>query len=138
MGCYGIGVTRVLAAAIEQNHDDKGIIWPEAIAPFDIALIPINAHQSSQVNQFCENLYRELMTAGYDVLYMDEPKARLGVMLADTDLTGIPHRLVVGDRGLEQGTVEYKDRRDPQSQHIEVEKLMSFVKQRVGSSIVAK
>ncbi|MFT6791634.1 MAG: prolyl-tRNA synthetase [Cellvibrionaceae bacterium] len=132
MGCYGIGVTRIVAAAIEQNHDDRGIIWPEAIAPFHIALIPINAHKSPAVKEQCERLHEELSAAGYDVLYMDEPKARLGAMLADTELMGIPHRLVVGDRGLERGTIEYRQRRASENQDIESEKLMAFIKSEVG------
>jgi prolyl-tRNA synthetase len=128
MGCYGIGVTRVVAAAIEQNHDDKGIIWPESIAPFHIALIPINPHKSPAVAEKCESLYSELQDQGYDVLYMDETKARLGVMLADTELMGIPHRIVVGDRGLGKGTIEYKGRRDKENQDIQLDDLMSFLK----------
>ena len=115
MGCYGIGVTRVVAAAIEQNHDDRGIIWPDAIAPFQIALVPINQHKSPRVKDCCEELYEQLREAGYDVLYMDLDKARLGVMLADVELMGIPHRLVIGDRGLENGQLEYKGRRDEES-----------------------
>ena len=103
MGCYGIGVTRVVASAIEQNYDDNGIIWPDNISPFQVALIPINKHKSEAVAQTCEELYTTLTELGYDVLYMDENKARLGVMLADTELMGIPHRVVVGDRGLEAG-----------------------------------
>ncbi len=127
MGCYGIGVTRIVAATIEQNHDDNGIIWPASIAPFDIALIPINAHKSEAVRTKCAALYEELSAKGYDVLYMDTPKARLGVMLADTELMGIPHRVVVGDRGLEKGTLEYKGRRDENSQDIETDSLMEFL-----------
>jgi len=127
MGCYGIGVTRIVAATIEQNHDDNGIIWPASIAPFDIALIPINAHKSEAVREKCDSLYEELTAKGYDVLYMDTPKARLGVMLADTELMGIPHRVVVGDRGLEKGTLEYKGRRDENSQDIETDSLMAFL-----------
>ncbi len=127
MGCYGVGVTRVIAAAIEQNHDENGIIWPEAIAPFQIALIPINPHKSEAVKEKCETLYSELQAAGYEVLYMDEAKARLGVMLADTELMGIPHRIVVGDRGLEKGNVEYKGRRDENKQEIPLDNLMSFL-----------
>ncbi|HAD10672.1 MAG TPA: proline--tRNA ligase, partial [Porticoccaceae bacterium] len=103
MGCYGIGVTRVVAAAIEQNHDEQGIIWPEALAPFTLAIVPINAHKSEAVATACEQLYEQLKASGLDVLLMDEEKARLGVMLADIDLIGIPHRLVVGDRSLEKG-----------------------------------
>jgi len=127
MGCYGIGITRVVAASIEQNPDINGIIWPDSIAPFQIALIPINAHKSADVQATCERLYTELQEKGYDVLYMDEAKARLGVMLADTELMGIPHRLVVGDRGLKEGTIEYKGRRDSDSQHIEAVSVMDFL-----------
>jgi prolyl-tRNA synthetase len=128
MGCYGIGITRVVAASIEQNHDENGIIWPQAIAPFDIALIPINPHKSAAVREKCDALYAELTAKGFDVLYMDTPKARLGVMLADTELMGIPHRVVVGDRGLENGNIEYKGRRDESSQDIDINSLMSFLK----------
>lgn len=127
MGCYGIGVSRVVAAAIEQNYDDNGIIWPTAIAPFQIALIPINMHKSEAVRERCEQLYEALTQAGYDVLYMDEEKARLGVMLADTDLMGIPHRLVVGDRGLEAGMIEYKGRRDSEKQDVPADDLLHFL-----------
>ncbi len=132
MGCYGIGVSRVVAAAIEQNHDDRGIIWPEAIAPFRIALVPINLHKSSAVADTCERLYSELTAAGHEVLFMDEPKARLGVMLADTELMGIPHRLVVGDRGLEKGVVEYKGRRDSDSREIPLAELDGFLATHAG------
>lgn len=127
MGCYGIGVTRVVAATIEQNYDDNGIIWPDAIAPFQIALIPINAHKSPAVSEKCETLYAELQAAGYDVIYMDEAKARLGVMLADTELMGIPHRFVVGDRGLESGHIEYKGRRDAEKQEIPADEALAFL-----------
>ncbi|MGS2717028.1 proline--tRNA ligase [Eionea flava] len=127
MGCYGIGVTRIVAAAIEQNHDDNGIIWPESLAPFQVALIPINAHKSEAVREKCDALYEELQQAGHDVIYMDEPKARLGVMLADTELMGIPHRIVVGDRGLEKGQVEYKGRRDSEKQEIDANSVISFL-----------
>jgi prolyl-tRNA synthetase len=128
MGCYGIGVTRVVAAAIEQNYDDNGIIWPDAIAPFHIALIPINAHKSAAVREKCDALYTELQAAGYDVIYMDEAKARLGVMLADTELMGIPHRLVVGDRGLDAGNIEYKGRRDSEKTEIPVDSVLDFLR----------
>ena len=127
MGCYGIGVSRIVAAAIEQNHDENGIIWPAAIAPFQIALVPINMHKSDTVQRACEDLYSELSAAGYDVLFMDEQKARLGSMLADIELIGIPHRLVVGDRGLDEGKVEYRDRTQSENQHIEVDQLMAFI-----------
>ena len=111
MGCYGIGVTRVIAAAIEQHHDDRGILWPEALAPFAVAIVPVNAHQSEPVRETCERLYLELSGNGHEVLYMDRPKARLGVMLADVELIGIPRVLVVGERGLRDGVVEYRERR---------------------------
>lgn len=118
MGCYGIGVSRVVAAAIEQNFDDNGIIWPNAIAPFQVALVPINMHKSDAVRDKCEALYAELTAAGVEVLFMDEPKARLGVMLANTELVGIPHRIVIGDKGLEKGMIEYKGRRDADKSEI--------------------
>lgn len=111
MGCYGIGVSRVVAAAIEQNHDEHGIIWPEAIAPFQVAIVPINLHRSDAVRQRCEQLHDALEAAGIEVLMFDEEKARLGGMLADVELIGIPHRLVIGDKGIESGTVEYRHRR---------------------------
>jgi prolyl-tRNA synthetase len=132
MGCYGIGVSRIVAAAIEQNHDENGIIWPAAIAPFQIALVPINMHKSDAVKQACEDLYSELTSAGYDVLFMDEKKARLGSMLADIELIGIPHRLVVGDRGLEEGKIEYRDRTQSENQHIQADQLMAFINEKLG------
>ena len=131
MGCYGIGVTRTVAAAIEQNHDDRGIIWPEALAPFQIALIPINPHKSEAVRSTCEKLYSELTESGYEVLYMDEAKARLGVMLADVELIGIPHRLVIGDRGLASGQIEYRNRSESENQDIPLDELDSFIKENV-------
>lgn len=111
MGCYGIGVSRVVASAIEQNHDDKGIVWPDAIAPFTVALLPMNMHKSARVAAAAEKLYQELLEAGIDVIF-DDRKERAGVMFADMDLIGIPHRLVLGERGLDTGVVEYKNRRD--------------------------
>lgn len=127
MGCYGIGVSRTVAAAIEQNHDDNGIIWPDAIAPFDIALVPINMHKSPAVAEKCESLYKELQSAGYDVLFMDEAKARLGATLANVELIGIPHRIVVGDRGLEKNCLEYQYRRSSEKQDIPCDELLSFL-----------
>lgn len=131
MGCYGIGISRVVAAAIEQNYDDRGIIWPDAIAPFQIAIIPINMHKSDAVAQKCEELYASLQAEGYEVLFMDEPKARLGVMLADVELIGIPHRLVVGDRGLEAGQIEYKGRRDVDSSQVNQPELIQFLAEKL-------
>lgn len=127
MGCYGIGVSRIVAAAIEQNHDDNGIIWPAAIAPFQVAIVPINMHKSEAVREACETLYTKLTSAGHEVLFMDEAKARLGGMLADIELIGIPHRIVIGDRGLEEGTVEYRSRRETENQHIAMDKLDDFI-----------
>ncbi len=132
MGCYGIGVSRIVAAAIEQNHDDNGIIWPEAIAPFQVAIVPINMHKSELVKETCEVLYEKLSSAGYEVLFMDEAKARLGGMLADVELIGIPHRIVIGDRGLEGGTVEYRNRREPENQHIAMDKLDDFISENIS------
>lgn len=124
MGCYGIGVSRVVAAAIEQNHDEKGIIWPEAIAPFTLALIPINIQKSEKVRAFCENLYHELSSNGVEVLFMDEEKARLGAMLADAELLGIPHRLVIGEKGLASNEVEYRHRRDSENTMLDSDTLL--------------
>ncbi|NBR08018.1 MAG: proline--tRNA ligase, partial [Planctomycetes bacterium] len=109
MGCYGLGVSRLVAAAIEQHHDDKGIIWPQAIAPFDVVIIPINHKQSADVLQTTEKLYQDLQDAGFDVL-LDDRKERPGVMFADHDLIGIPHRIVIGEKSLANGEVEYKHR----------------------------
>lgn len=134
MGCYGVGVSRLVAATIEQNHDQRGIIWPDAIAPFHIAIVPINLHKSPSVLQKCEEVYASLKQAGYDVLYMDEAKARLGAMLADVELLGIPHRLVIGERGLENGTIEYQGRRDENSQHIPVADLESSLREKIRLS----
>jgi len=117
MGCYGIGVSRIVAAAIEQNHDDRGIIWPDAIAPFQVAVVTLNAHKSPAVVEAGEALYQQLQEAGYDVL-LDDRKERPGVKFADMELIGIPHRFVVSDRGLEAGTLEYKGRRDADKQDI--------------------
>ena len=132
MGCYGIGVSRIVAAAIEQNHDDNGIIWPESIAPFQVAIVPINMHKSELVAETCLALYNQLVSAGYEVLFMDEPKARLGGMLADIELIGIPHRIVIGDRGLADGNVEYRNRREPENQHIAMDKLDDFIAEKIS------
>jgi len=130
MGCYGIGITRIVAAAIEQNHDDNGIIWPDNIAPFDVAIAPINFQKSDDVRQAAIKLHDELIEAGFEVLLYDE-KARLGAMLADLDLIGIPHRIVIGDRGLADGTVEYKARTEKDSQNIPVGDIFSQLMQKL-------
>jgi len=114
MGCYGIGITRIVSAAIEQNHDERGIIWPQPLTPFDVVLIPINMHRSEKLREAAEALYAELTERGIDVLF-DDRDARPGVKFADAELIGIPHRLVISDRGLEAGELEYRHRRDDDS-----------------------
>lgn len=131
MGCYGIGVSRVVAAAIEQNHDDKGIIWPEPIAPFEVAVLPINMHKSERVREKSESLYNELVEAGFDVL-LDDRGQRPGVMFADCELLGIPHRVVVGDRGLDNGQLEYRGRRDAESTDVGVDDIAVFLGEKLG------
>ena len=126
MGCYGIGVTRVVASAIEQNFDEKGIIWPAAIAPFEVAIVPMNAHKSPRSLEAAEALYAELTTAGYDVL-LDDRNERPGVKFSDLELTGIPHRIVIGEKGLDAGTFEYKGRRDAESVNISKEELLAKI-----------
>jgi len=130
MGCYGIGVSRVVASAIEQNHDDKGIIWPDAIAPFQVALLPMNMHKSERLRDATEKLYTQLVDAGFDVLFEDR-KVRPGVMFADMELVGIPHRIVLGDRGLDEGKAEYKGRRDKDSTDIPLDGIIEFLKDKV-------
>ncbi|MDN3519681.1 proline--tRNA ligase [Aquisalimonas lutea] len=127
MGCYGIGVSRVVAAAIEQNHDANGMIWPEAIAPFTVAVVGINMHKSTQVADTAERIYRALLDAGIDAA-LDDREARPGVKFADMELIGIPHRIAVGDRGLERGQVEYRGRRDTDSQEVAVDDVVAHVR----------
>ena len=131
MGCYGIGVTRIVAAAIEQNHDERGIIWPEPIAPFHVVLIPMNAHKSQRVKEIAERLYAEWTAAGIEVLY-DDRDARPGVKFADAELLGIPHRVVVGERGIDAGKLEYRHRRDTESQDFPLEGALDFIRSRMG------
>ncbi|MBD3609810.1 MAG: proline--tRNA ligase [Gammaproteobacteria bacterium] len=131
MGCYGIGVSRVVAAAIEQNHDDSGIIWPDAIAPFQVALLPMNMHKSERLREEVEKLYAELTKAGFEVL-LDDRKERAGVMFADMELIGIPHRIVLGDKGLDKGVVEYKGRRDESNQDIPRNELLNFLQEKLA------
>ena len=127
MGCYGIGVTRVVAAAIEQNHDEKGIVWPAAIAPFHVVLLPMNMHKSVRLREAAEKLYADLATAGIEVLF-DDRQVRPGVMFADSELIGIPHRIVIGDRGLDAGTVEYRHRRDAESADVALDGIVAHVR----------
>ncbi|EAR61240.1 proline--tRNA ligase [Neptuniibacter caesariensis] len=133
MGCYGIGVTRVIAAAIEQNHDDGGIIWPEAIAPFHIALIPLQYDKSAEVKELTDRLYQELQQAGYDVIVDDrDKKTSPGVKFADMDLMGIPHRVVISPRGNEAGTLEYKGRRDDEKQDVQIDEVLPLLAERIN------
>lgn len=131
MGCYGIGVSRVVASAIEQNHDDRGIIWPASIAPFQIALCPMNLHKSDKVKEATEALYLELKQAGYDVIF-DDRKVRPGFMFADMELIGIPHRLVIGEKGIDGGFVEYKGRKDSESTNVNRDELLEFIQQKLA------
>jgi prolyl-tRNA synthetase len=131
MGCYGIGVTRVVAAAIEQNHDERGIVWPLPIAPFQVSLIPINLQKSERVRETAERLYAELTAAGIEVVY-DDRDARPGVKFADDELVGIPHRVVVGDKGLERGVVEYKPRTGEGAAEIPAGAVVGFLRERLG------
>jgi prolyl-tRNA synthetase len=126
MGCYGIGITRIVGAAIEQNHDDAGIIWPAPLAPFDVVLVPINMHRSDDVKAAAEALYTELKEKGYEVL-LDDRNARPGVMFADAELIGIPHRLVISDRGLAAGELEYRHRSDAESRNLKREEALKLL-----------
>ncbi|MFU2046949.1 proline--tRNA ligase [Avibacterium gallinarum] len=131
MGCYGIGVSRVVAAAIEQSHDERGIIWPtDAIAPFTVAIVPMNMHKSESVQEFAENLYRTLSAEGIEVIF-DDRKERPGVMFADMELIGVPHMLVIGEKNLQNGEIEYKNRRTGEKQMINKDQLVEFVKQQI-------
>lgn len=131
MGCYGIGVSRVVAAAIEQNHDDRGIIWPEAIAPFQIVLVPVNAHKSVRVKEKAEEIYQQLLDAGFDVL-LDDRGLRPGVAFADMELIGIPHRLILGERGLDNGQIEYKNRRTSEGEEFPLDQVVKIMQQKLN------
>ncbi|MBS9439949.1 proline--tRNA ligase [Photorhabdus noenieputensis] len=131
MGCYGIGVTRIVAAAIEQNHDDRGIIWPDAIAPFQVAILPMNMHKSYRVKEVAEKLYADLRASGIDVIF-DDRKERPGVMFADMELIGVPHTIVIGDRNLDNGEVEYKHRRGDEKQMLKLDDVVDYLKQQLG------
>ncbi|HCM64326.1 MAG TPA: proline--tRNA ligase [Morganella sp. (in: Bacteria)] len=130
MGCYGIGVTRIVAAAIEQNFDDRGIIWPDAIAPFQVALLPMNMHKSYRVKEVAEKLYADLTAQGIEVLF-DDRKERPGVMFADMELLGIPHTIVIGDRNLDSGVIEYKYRRSEDKSLIALDDAVSILKEKI-------
>lgn len=131
MGCYGIGVSRIVAAAIEQSHDDRGIIWPQAIAPFQVVIIPLNGHRSEAVTEKAEQLYQHFSDSGIEVL-LDDRKDRAGVLFADADLMGIPHRLVISDRNLNEQLVEYKARAAEENQFIPVDEVIDFIMEKLG------
>jgi prolyl-tRNA synthetase len=132
MGCYGIGVSRIVAAAIEQNHDNNGILWPSTIAPFQVALLPMNMHKSQRLREAADALYAELCAAGIEVIY-DDRKERPGVMFADMELIGIPHRIVYGERSLDDGMVEYKSRHDKEARPISRADIVAFIHARLHS-----
>jgi prolyl-tRNA synthetase len=131
MGCYGIGVTRVVAAAIEQNHDERGIIWPEPLAPFAVAIAPIGFDRSDAVRDAALRVHDELEAAGVEVL-LDDRGERPGVMFADLELIGIPHRITIGDRGLKDGGVEYQSRRDDKAQVVPLAEIVSMMRARLA------
>jgi prolyl-tRNA synthetase len=134
MGCYGIGVTRILGAAIEQNFDDKGIIWPTAIAPFEVVICPMGMEKSPAVKEQAEKLYAALMAAGVDVL-LDDRDLRPGAMFADWELIGIPHRVVIGDRGLKEGNLEYKGRRDAEATNVAIDAMQGFLQAKLQTEL---
>ena len=131
MGCYGIGVSRVVAAAIEQNHDDRGIIWPAQIAPFQVAIVPMNMQKSEAVQQYAENLYRTLQQQGVEVIF-DDRKERPGVMFADMELIGVPHTIVIGEKNLLNGELEYKNRSSGEKQMIAKDQVLAFLVQQLS------
>ena len=131
MGCYGIGVTRILGAAIEQNFDDKGIIWPDSIAPFELVLCPMGLDRSEMVKERTEKLYAELQAAGIDVI-VDDRGLRPGAMFADWELIGVPHRVVIGERGLKEGNLEYQGRRDEAATSVPADGMVAFIKGKLG------
>jgi prolyl-tRNA synthetase len=132
MGCYGIGVTRVVAAAIEQNHDANGILWPEAIAPFQVVLVPINYQKSTLVQEKTDALYQDFNAAGIDVL-LDDRDARPGVKFADSELLGIPHRIVIGERTLLAGNLEYRQRRETESTEISAVNPVGYIRHKLNT-----
>ena len=131
MGCYGIGVSRVVAATIEQNNDENGIIWPQAIAPFEVVLVPVNAHKSQRVRDEAEKIYQQLLAAGIDVL-LDDRGLRPGVAFADMELIGIPHRLILGERGLDNGVIEYKHRASGEADEFVLNDVVAAIQQKLA------
>lgn len=132
MGCYSIGVSRVIAAIIEQHHDNRGIVWPQNIAPFQLVLLPMNYHKSHRVRELTEMLYQDLRNKGYDVL-LEERRERPGVLFADMDLIGIPHRIVISEKGIDEGQLEYKARNSENVTFIAMAQLNEFIAERMRS-----
>jgi len=132
MGCYGIGVTRIVAAAIEQNSDDRGIIWPDTMAPFQLVITPIGYKKSEQVRAVCDDLYTQISSMGIEVL-LDDRNERPGIMFADADLMGIPHRIVIGEKSLDKGEIEYKNRRAASAENIAQDSILSFLKNTIST-----
>ncbi|RZI96280.1 MAG: proline--tRNA ligase, partial [Variovorax sp.] len=132
MGCYGIGITRLPAAAIEQNHDERGIIWPDALAPFTVVVCPIGMDRSEAVKAEAERVYAELLAAGVDVI-LDDRGERPGAMFADWELIGVPHRLTIGDKGLKEGVLEYQHRRDTAATKVPAAEAVAFLKARLAA-----
>ena len=126
MGCYGIGITRIVGAAIEQNHDDHGIIWPTALAPFQLAICPINYHKSEPVRRATEKLYQQCLERDFEVL-LDDRSLRPGVIFSDMELIGIPHRIVLSERGLAAQQFEYKGRKDDDARQLPLDELSAFL-----------
>jgi prolyl-tRNA synthetase len=136
MGCYGIGITRLPAAAIEQNHDERGIIWPDALAPFTVVLCPISPDRFPDVKAAADKLYGDLLAAGVDVI-LDDRGERPGAMFADWELIGVPHRVVISDRGLKEGQLEYQHRRDTAPTKVAAAEVYAFVTNRLASGAMA-
>ncbi|CAI8815674.1 MULTISPECIES: proline--tRNA ligase [Burkholderia] len=134
MGCYGVGITRILGAAIEQNFDDRGIIWPESIAPFEVVLCPMGYDRSDMVREAADRLYAELAAAGIDVI-LDDRGERPGVMFADWELIGVPHRLVIGERGLKEGKIEYQGRRDAEATLLPADEAAATVTEKIRAAL---
>ena len=132
MGCYGIGVTRIVAAAIEQNHDARGIVFPAPMAPFSACLVPIGYQKSAQVREAADALHARMLAEGIDVL-MDDRDERAGVLFADMELIGIPHRVVLSERGLAAGNAEYKGRRDDKPQELPLAGALAFLEERLAA-----
>ena len=131
MGCYGIGISRIVAAAIEQNNDKNGIIWNETLAPFSVVIVPMNMKKSHRVAELAEKYYAELQAAGIEVL-LDDRKERPGIMFADAELIGMPHTLVIGDRSIDNGVIEYKDRLSGEKQEVKIDEVIDFIKAKLA------